>query len=452
MNARSLCLALIVLACGSISIADAQTAKPNDPATSTTAAKPAPPATAGTMQISKKVTGEFAYRFLPTKGEASAPTPLPTSADNLIALPIPVLYKGGTLEIRDNTHGDMARLPIATDKSTELAESSFGFVQSVKVPVTAGGKPAGGVLVALSSKDGKFKQETTLKDADGGIARFDDVPLDTPITATVKFGGNAPSSQTNTISRGHAPDGYSFSPINVDWKDVKTVAAIASPASNTAAPTAAPANGVPPTLPQSATPAQPASGGGLGSVVNNLIGLAALAGIAYGVFWAYQNGKIKTLFDKLGIQTAALVPDAGAVASNPFQKQTAPVQPITDGTADPFAGGGGIGTVVAPAAPVSTGPRLVATMGTYSGQIFPLNAGSADIGRDANNPIALPNDTNASRRHATIQAGSGQATVTDHGSSNGTFINGVRISAQTPTPLKPNDELTVGNTRFRFEA
>jgi pSer/pThr/pTyr-binding forkhead associated (FHA) protein len=144
--------------------------------------------------------------------------------------------------------------------------------------------------------------------------------------------------------------------------------------------------------------------------------------------------------------------DAGAVAANPFTKQTAPIAPITEGTADPFAGGVGVAGSVPTSAPVSTGPRLVATMGTYSGQIFPLSGASAEIGRDAANAVALPNDTNASRRHATLQIGSGGAIVTDNGSSNGTFVNGVRIAAQTPTPLKPNDELTVGNTRFRFEA
>ena len=94
----------------------------------------------------------------------------------------------------------------------------------------------------------------------------------------------------------------------------------------------------------------------------------------------------------------------------------------------------------------------MATMGTYAGQIYPLTGGTVEIGRDTTNAIPLPNDTNASRRHATLQLNGAQVVVTDNGSSNGTFINGVRIATQTPTPLNPRDELTVGNTRFRLEA
>ena len=146
--------------------------------------------------------------------------------------------------------------------------------------------------------------------------------------------------------------------------------------------------------------------------------------------------------------------EAGAPASSPFDKPAKPaIQPITDGTADPFGGvgmaGGGMG---AAPMPLATGPRLVATMGTYAGAIFPLLGPSTDIGRDAGNPIPLPNDTNTSRRHATLQLTNGQVVLVDNGSSNGTYVNGARIASQVPQPLRTGDEVNIGNTRFRFEA
>lgn len=104
------------------------------------------------------------------------------------------------------------------------------------------------------------------------------------------------------------------------------------------------------------------------------------------------------------------------------------------------------------AAPLVDGPRLIATAGAYAGNIFPLTGASADIGRDSGNAVALPNDTNASRRHATIQRADGQFTLVDNSSSNGTFVNGVRVVSQTPQVLRPGDEVQIGLTRFRFEA
>ena len=73
------------------------------------------------------------------------------------------------------------------------------------------------------------------------------------------------------------------------------------------------------------------------------------------------------------------------------------------------------------------------------------------LGRQAECDLQLT-EGHASRKHATLQVAGGQCVVMDNGSSNGTFVNGVRIVTQTPHPLRPGDELTVGNTRFRFEA
>ncbi len=447
MNARSLCLISTLLVGGIPAHIGAQPSKPN------TSAQPVPATAAGTLQLRKEVPGEFEYRFLTSKGVSSAPNALPTGTDNLIALSLSAEYKGGTLEIQDTTRGDMARFPVKTGSMIALTESSFKFVRVVNVPVMKEGKPATGVLVSLTSEDGSYNTSRTLQPADAGIARFDNVPLSQKITATVKFGRDEKSG-IQTLTRNHPAEGVKWDTIDVAWKDVKTIAAPAVPANSGAVPAPTGGTVAPPTLPQT-TPAIPeaASGGGLGGVLNTLISLGLLAGIAYGLYWAYQNGKIKILLERLGINTATLTtPDAGAVAANPFQKNAAPVQPISDGTADPFAGGTGTVGIAVPSAPVGSGLRLVATMGTYAGQIYPLTGGTIEIGRDAANAIPLPNDTNASRRHATLQLNSAQIMVTDNASSNGTFINGVRIATQTPTPLNPRDELTVGNTRFRFEA
>jgi len=48
-----------------------------------------------------------------------------------------------------------------------------------------------------------------------------------------------------------------------------------------------------------------------------------------------------------------------------------------------------------------------------------------------------------SRRHARVLVGAGLATLEDLGSKNGTFVNGVRLTA--PVALRDGDELRIGN-------
>jgi S1-C subfamily serine protease len=73
---------------------------------------------------------------------------------------------------------------------------------------------------------------------------------------------------------------------------------------------------------------------------------------------------------------------------------------------------------------------------------------SLTIGRDESNDISLPKDSSASGAHAKIEMMKGQAILTDLGSSNGTFVNGVRIS--TPVILTHGDKFRIGNTVFHL--
>jgi hypothetical protein len=57
-------------------------------------------------------------------------------------------------------------------------------------------------------------------------------------------------------------------------------------------------------------------------------------------------------------------------------------------------------------------------------------------------------DTNVSRRHAQVALDAGDVVVTDLGSTNGTFVNGRRITRAT---VRPGDELTIGTSRLRVE-
>ena len=408
-------------------------------------AKPAAQSTS-VAQLKVEFTGDFAYRFVAKNGESAAPTPLPSPTGGMVALPLPATIKpdGATLEVFDNQRGNTARLPVSLDKPATLNESAFKFAQAVYVPLQSKGRPVMEAQIEAENAAKTYHQTKILSAADNGVARFENVPLDEPITLTARYSADSPKSVTETFSRAHPADGIHHEPITVDWADVKTVPAPAV-AANPNPPVASATGTVAPVAAPPVAPAAPPAGN---NALGTILGLLVIAGAGYGLYRLYNTGQLKTILDKAGIQIAAPIADGGG--ANPFTASAAPkLTPITEGTAEPF---GGVSAVVGAGSNVGAGPRLVATAGTYSGQIFPLNSASADIGRDPMNPIPLPNDTNVSRRHAAIQGGGGQYAVIDFGSSNGTYVNGVKIGAQTPQPLRPGDELNIGNTRFRFEA
>lgn len=66
------------------------------------------------------------------------------------------------------------------------------------------------------------------------------------------------------------------------------------------------------------------------------------------------------------------------------------------------------------------------------------------IGRESDNDVVVDNKL-ASRHHALIQKIKDAYFIKDQGSTNGTFINGIRIPADKYVKLKPGDKITIGN-------
>ncbi len=66
------------------------------------------------------------------------------------------------------------------------------------------------------------------------------------------------------------------------------------------------------------------------------------------------------------------------------------------------------------------------------------------IGRDADNDVVVDNKL-ASRHHAMIQKIKNAYFIKDEDSTNGTFVNGVRIPAGKYVKLNRDDRITIGN-------
>jgi pSer/pThr/pTyr-binding forkhead associated (FHA) protein len=85
--------------------------------------------------------------------------------------------------------------------------------------------------------------------------------------------------------------------------------------------------------------------------------------------------------------------------------------------------------------------QLIMRSGPNPGKEFPLESVETRIGRDVDNDIVI-NDAEVSRHHATIYLQMESFVLEDKGSTNGTSINGRRITS--PHTLRTGDIVTFG--------
>jgi hypothetical protein len=92
---------------------------------------------------------------------------------------------------------------------------------------------------------------------------------------------------------------------------------------------------------------------------------------------------------------------------------------------------------------------LQATDGPRAGNKYPLSVGDNRVGRSSGD-ILLDFDKQVSAEHCLITIPEQSATVTDLDSTNGTQINGERLSVNEPAKLGLGDVLTIGDGKYRF--
>ena len=85
--------------------------------------------------------------------------------------------------------------------------------------------------------------------------------------------------------------------------------------------------------------------------------------------------------------------------------------------------------------------QLVMHSGPTPGKTFLLEGDVLTIGREASNQIAI-NDAEISRKHSQLVLQGGKYVLTDLGSTNGTFVNGQRITGQHV--LQPGEVISLG--------
>ena len=84
--------------------------------------------------------------------------------------------------------------------------------------------------------------------------------------------------------------------------------------------------------------------------------------------------------------------------------------------------------------------RLVVRRGPQPNQAFEISKDLTTLGRDITNDIVL-NDRETSRHHLRLMRSGDTMTIEDLGSTNGTFVNGKRVSGVTPAAKRRYDRL-----------
>jgi hypothetical protein len=94
--------------------------------------------------------------------------------------------------------------------------------------------------------------------------------------------------------------------------------------------------------------------------------------------------------------------------------------------------------------------QLVMEAGPTPGKAYALDRSEMYVGRDIHNDVVV-NDAEVSRRHARMVADAGSYLLEDLGSTNGTFVDGQRVTG--PHLMRPGEKIHLGeNVILRFEA
>ena len=83
------------------------------------------------------------------------------------------------------------------------------------------------------------------------------------------------------------------------------------------------------------------------------------------------------------------------------------------------------------------------------GEEWSLDSSPLTFGRSSQNDVQLESDEYASSNHARIEPRRDGVWLEDVGSTNGTYLNGTRVTK--PKRLTPGDVVRIGETELRYE-
>jgi len=383
-----------------------------------------------------------------------------------VKLDIPDGLESGYIVVHDVSKGNIAIKRVEEAKSWKVADSEYGIAQAI-IQVEMDGTPMRAGIVIV---DGGGRQLQAALEQ--GEAKLFNVPTGT-IQVTVKYGEVGAEKVSPTQSLSFALDRKELIPVRKialqsgaggssqagsDDKQSESDPQNAEQRSGDGAKeTKAPEKGD-----------DSAASGILQTCGNFILWLLVLAGAATVVvllfrYFKRNQGKVAGGLHSLGIQIPDGTDTAGIPVTEPASKEVASGAPVVQPGHCPYCGqpesacqcrvdsqpsASAFTPVPANAQTNLNLPSLKLTSDT--GITLPISDGIATIGRESGSAQLVVGDPTVSRVHAEIEKAGGRILVRDKGSSNGTFVNGAKISADTE--LRIGDTVQFGAVRFRLES
>lgn len=192
----------------------------------------------------------------------------------------------------------------------------------------------------------------------------------------------------------------------------------------------------------------------LGQAVTLFLGVVIVAAVGYGLWWLFMKKP-----DEVAARLRALgapIPQSSDPNSTPAHlpsttpdppKPSAPDQILLPDASIPAAGiSPGIAAAPMAMGTIATEPTLT----TESGTVFTLQEGQNAVGREPGLPISLNGESSVSRHHADVTRKGSELFVADVGSTNGTYVNGSKITGETQ--VQTGDVIQFGAVRVRVQA
>ncbi len=369
----------------------------------------------------------------------------PASASGVsITVDVPASGAGQSLFVHDKKTGNVAARAVDAALKTgewKVAPSDDKYVYSMKFLVQSDGKAVSSALV--NAKTGSESRTALIGPSDQGMGSvYCLTPGQVEVSVQYKVGNENHSTPPQTFAIKLGAGEPATKTITIAEK-VETVVPPTATSSDTGKTSKAEegAKGSPETSAPKEKP-EPAPNP-IATIINMAVGVAVIGALGYVIYRYVQNNQaqVEQGLKKLGIGAPEPPPD-GNLPPVPAQPQ--PLKPINLGDTTPSAA---VTPVAAPtfSATAVANPRLVKS----DGSVVLLMEGASTVGRESGLEVSLPGESSVSRNHARLDRAGDSVTLTDTGSTNGTFVNGAKISGSVV--LNPGDAIQFGAIAFRYE-
>jgi len=363
------------------------------------------------------------------KGQSRADVPIPAGSPK-------------TLVARDVERNNLALIPFS-GKPAIVKLEDFKYAAEVKVTVEHRGKAVASAVVIL--KDAAGEKRELLSPDMKGVVVFHRVRLG-EVSAQVEYRVKGEERKSGKLTLDLTADRSDPVPV-LAFSIPDEVSIVGEERSEPGAATG--------------TAAKPTGGFPIGAIVTYALALGVGVGALYGLFRFVQarEKRMREMMQRLGVQPPSDVGDAqnvGAPHTSGFRSEPPPKAPLVPEGACPFCGqqkaqDGSCGCALGPtpaAAGPSGQPQLLVMTGPCAAKVFPLTAPELVVGRDPACDISLAEDSSVSRRHAKLTLEGSDLWIEDLGSTNGTYVNGVKIDSRTK--VSHGDTLQIGECRMRY--